>query len=687
MFKFYLDNIEVIDPVDWDNFNESIVRDNEIKAILPKYENTLTFTGNGYAFLYNKYFENGFCKIVEIRVEEYCNSLNPTLVFRGSIFISDCIFNLNECTVECSITDNSYGARIFNNKSIKTALSGNLSKNGVSITPAAPTPIFFFDCSTSDPDYTRDVYTYYETLKYLVAFISDGTIGFESTYLTTIVRGGFITGKELRLDIGDVPIVSFTQVFNEINKKYPLGITVVNIGGLPTIKIEEAEYFFNADTSIQINNIPDLKIAFTNELLYSGVRFGSETVLYDNAIHSFIPRQFIGFQDETYYLSGVCNIDKTLDLYSDFIIDSNVFEEILTTNTTNENWDTDILMVDIYVGADYAVQTPMPPAYNTWYYNDAFTSSNIASRYQFAGDTTLYTGLNTSGFRAERTNYVESPRSATNGHDNADVYQGCLFGINHPELQTSAWLTTVYNDDSTTPNFNLGGNYNNANGKFTAPTTGYYAFTNYTKIGIFAYLTGDACSPVSNIFGGINRYIRLNVKFSRFSAANVLIEDEVFSYPDGPGIGVYLDPGTAGFFYAYNGGIKVGFTSNKYFAVAAGEYVTCAAQIETIAVNPLFGSAIYVNITNGSYFTTVATTSGGGIVETGNSDGYRATKILFNNPVSKESWDTIKEDLSKGIIVNHDGISNKTGWLRRVRHNFATKDTEWELISNVDNSK
>ena len=312
MFKFYLDNIEVIDPVDWDKFNESIVRDNEIKAILPKYENTITFTGNGYAFLYNKYFENGFCKIVEIRVEEYCNSLNPTLVFRGSIFISDCTFNLNECTVECDITDNSFGAKIFNNKSIKTALSGNLSKNGVSITPAAPTPIFFFDCSTSDPDYTRDVYTYFETLKYLVSFVSDGTLGFESDYLTTVKRGGFITGRELRIDVGDVPVVSFQQVFAEIDKKYPLGLTVVDRNGTPTLKIEEAEYFYSSDTSIQIDNIEDLKLAFTNELLYSGVRFGSETVLYDAAIHHFIPKQFIGFQDETYYLSGVCNIDKIL---------------------------------------------------------------------------------------------------------------------------------------------------------------------------------------------------------------------------------------------------------------------------------------------------------------------------------------------------------------------------------------
>lgn len=686
MFKFYFDDIEVSNPTDWDNFTESIVRDNTIKAILPKYENTLTFTGDAYKYLFDKYYQYGFCKIIEFKVEQYCSSTNPSPLFKGTIFVSDCIFNLNECTVECDITDNSFGAKIFNNKSIKTALSGGKSKNGVDITPATSTPIFFFDCSTSDPDYTRGVYTYFETLKYLVSFVSDGTLGFESDYLTTIKRGGFITGKELRTDVGDVPVVSFQQVFAEIDKKYPLGLTVVDRNGTPTLKIEEAEYFYSSDTSIQIDNIKDLKLAFTNELLYSGVRFGSETVLYDAAIHHFIPKQFIGFQDEEYFLSGVCNIDKVLDLYSDFIIDSNIFEELLTTNTTNESWDTNILMVDIYVGADYAVQTPMPPSYNTWYYNDDFTSSKIAERNQFAGDTTLYTGLNTSGFRSERTNYVESPRSATNGHDNADFYQGCLFGINHPELQTSAWLTTVFNNDSTGNNYNLGGNYNNSNGRYTIPTTGYYAFSNYTKIGIFHYLTGDACSPVSNIFGGINRYTRINVKFSRFNSGGTLLEDEVFTYPDSLGIGIY-DGGVDGFFYAYNGGAKYGWVSNKYFICSATDYVTCAVQLETIAVNPLFGSAIYVNVTNDSYFTTTATTSGGGVVETGNADGYRTSKLMFKNPTSKVDWDTLKLDLSKAIVVNHDGSTNRTGWIRQATHNFSTKQTDWELISNINNSR
>lgn len=686
MFKFYLDNIEVINPIDWDGFTESIVRDNDIKAILPKYENTLTFTGDGYSFLFDKYFQNGFCKIVRLRVEEYCNSVNPTLVFNGSIFISDCIFNVNKCTVECHITDDSFGARIYNNKSIKTILSGNLTKNGQTLTPATPTPIYFFNCQTSDPDYTRNVYTYYETLKFLIAFISDNEVGFESDYLSTTIRGGFITGKELRLDVGDAPITSFNDVFNEINKKYPLGITVININGVPTIKIENESYFYNESTSIQINNIQDLKLAFTNELFYSGVKVGSDTVLYDASIHSFIPKQFIGFQLEEYFLTGVCNIDKQLDLYSNFLIDSNIFEELLTTNTTNTTWDDKILMVDIYVGADYAVQTPMPPAYNTWYYNDAFTSAKIAERNSFAGNAMLYAGINNSGFRAERTDYIESPRTATNGHDNADFYQGCLFGVNHPELQTSAWIQTVFNEDSATPNYNFGANYNPTNGRYTIPTTGWYAFENYTKIGIFHYLTGDACSPVSNIFGGINRYIRINVKFSRFDSGSTLIDEEEFNYPDSLGIGIY-DGGVDGFFYAFDGGTKHGWNSYIYKECAAGEYITCSVQMESIAVNSLFGSAMYVNVTNDSYFTTTATTSSGGVVETGNLNGYKATKIMFDNPCSKANWDSLKLDLSKGIIVNHDGNTNRTGWARRITHNFSNKNTEWELISNIDNSK
>ncbi len=120
MFRFYLDNVLVPNALNWFEFTETIERDEILKALLPKYDVKLTFNGAGYAYLYSQYKTNGFCKLVELRVEEQC-SVNSgyEIELEGLIFISDCTFNLNKCTAECSVMDNNYGAKIFNNKSIK----------------------------------------------------------------------------------------------------------------------------------------------------------------------------------------------------------------------------------------------------------------------------------------------------------------------------------------------------------------------------------------------------------------------------------------------------------------------------------------------------------------------------------------------------------------------------------------
>ena len=52
MFRFYLNNTLVTDALNWFDFTETIERDVVLKALLPKYDVSLTFTGDAYTLIY-----------------------------------------------------------------------------------------------------------------------------------------------------------------------------------------------------------------------------------------------------------------------------------------------------------------------------------------------------------------------------------------------------------------------------------------------------------------------------------------------------------------------------------------------------------------------------------------------------------------------------------------------------------
>jgi hypothetical protein len=143
MFRFYFNGTEVNDPINWDDFEENIVRDDTIKGLLPKYDIKLKFDGGAYDFLYTLKASTGYCNLVELRIDYKCGD-NYETVLNGYIPISDCRFNRNRCVVECQVIDDNYGARIFNNKNIKTELNTGKSKNGEDITVATEYDIQLF---------------------------------------------------------------------------------------------------------------------------------------------------------------------------------------------------------------------------------------------------------------------------------------------------------------------------------------------------------------------------------------------------------------------------------------------------------------------------------------------------------------------------------------------------------------
>jgi hypothetical protein len=85
-------------------------------------------------------------------------------------------------------------------------------------------------------------------------------------------------------------------------------------------------------------------------------------------------------------------------------------------------------------------------------------------------------------------------------------------------------------------------------------------------------------------------------------------------------------------------------------------------------------------------FNTEATVTGGGIYEESDPKDYFVSKLEFNRPLSYNEYKTLKLDLSKSMVVNHDGQTNSTAWIRKIDRKLSTGETKFELISNLNNS-
>lgn len=675
MFNFYLDDNIVNDPLNWAEFEETIERDEAINGLLPKYEIKLQFDGAGYSYLYNQYLQNGFCKLVKLRIDAKCDG-NYSQIFEGYIFISDCKFNLNRCYVECSVEDNNFGARIYNNKSLKTFLNTGKSKNGFDITNATVQDIYVFSPSSGGYYTTlRKAVFIYDAFRFLIDFMTDGNVGFESEYLdyTDVVTGSttikyltVVNGKNLRAPSSQqTAYISFEDLFKEVSKKYPIGFTIVYRAGKPTIKIENLDYFYSQTPTLNFENIDNLNQSFDNELLYSKIIFGGNTATYDSSIHSFGQVKYLGFKKEEYTIQGECNIDKALDLTGEYICDTNIIEELVDTNTGNESYDEDTFFIEVnYHGANQAIEHPNYITNSLpMFYNANLTNNKVGERFNLSGNVASYLGSGDVGFRASMatTTTITDP-----------LLRNCGSMV-PPSVQSLITPFINYTDETTSPNYDAGGNY--GINRYTSPQDGEYAFEVGLKIRprTSSGYDPNGCTIVS--VPSPNRQFRITIEFRKYDASNMLIEVQSQTYPSLSG------------FYTAIGDYQL--ISNSLFYLAASDYVRTRLIIDTKPLIYGIDSAIEFDILpeiENTYFKTTETITGGGIYKVSDPKNYFVSKYEYDLPISNDKYNVLKSDLSQSVIINHDGASNKQVWIRKVIRNFATGSARWEMISNLNNS-
>ncbi len=657
MFRFYLDNTLVPDALNWFDFTETIERDEVIKAILPKYDVKLTFNGAGYAYLFEQRKTYGYCKLIELRIEQQCSpNSGYEIALNGLIFISDCKFNESKCTVECSVMDNNYGAKIFNNKSIGAFLNVGRSKNDVAITPCAYDDIRMFEPTSGAFDTeTRRVYKVHDAFRFLIDFMTDGVVGFESDFLSTFTDESGVealrltTGQEIRLhDRTKIPFISFADLFHEVDIKYPLGFTIINVAGIPTIKIEEDAYFKNKTPSITVQNIDDFVSSFNSELLYSKVKFGSTYLDYDGMIGHYPQVRFFNFADEEYHLKGECNIDKTLDLTGFIISDTNVIESCFSTENDNDTYDDELFFVQVNSQTSDASMMYDLITYNIpYFYNPGLINSKIAERYSLQNNIAIYLGNNDDTFRSEST-ITQDVSSDYSGliNNTTNVYCGVI----------------AFQNDSTGGNYDTNGNYNNTTYRFVSPASGNYNFDAniVMKIQAGVELPGQDLAAIT----------RLQVVYRVYGSGGAFLRDEFcpeYNYVP-----------------AFTNGGEFNVFGSKNIYIPSGGYVNCVVSVISTGVVTSYQST---NILATSYFLCDQSVNGGGVYGKEFPADYFISMFEFDAPLSKSQYDLMKADLSKAVVINHDGKTNRTTWIRKTVRKMATGEMKWEQISSKNNSQ
>lgn len=420
-----------------------------------------------YNILYNQLSINGVCEALTGRVY-----FDGEYEWRGEILPQDFEFDLVRKSADGQLLDNAWASKFNNAQDQKVFLRSDKSLNDVFIEVCPSRPCSFFDVDTGAYDFTgRRCFKISDVLDFLVKYYSDDTVTFASDYFD----GGdgdqyFITtGEEIRQGEDKAnPEVSFSEVFDELNKKFNLWIIIQGTLDSPILRIEPKSYLFTTKRLVDIVDPEQIRMTTDLDQLYTVVDVGSSATAYDIDNNAEYPDvQFETWKNESYNTAGACQFENnTLNLVSTWKIDTNTFQQILADDDSHDN---SIVLVEIDPASDNAFQ-----------YTTAFTNGD--------GPSYIY------NFNLRNESVV------TNWFDGLPQELvkvltkefKCRVNIISPVVVSSplvlpddfAYGEIDYDDDSTPPNYDPDDIYTTAAeasgddsaGEFKAPVGGYYRF-------------------------------------------------------------------------------------------------------------------------------------------------------------------------------------------------------------------
>lgn len=531
-------------PRGWDKATIKSKRDKVINGLFTEYTTDLEFWGDGFDYI-DSVIDDGYCNVVDVIIEtDDCDPGNFVVEFSGVIPITQISeVDVDKKELKAKIVDEGFNARISNNKKLKAIVDTGKSKNGFDIDVVTPVEIDFYDPAEDFNDYTytgRNCYRVFDCFKFIIDHITDGEVGFVSDLFDV---GGecynlmIITGFELRQGSGngEAPDISFEELFKEVSKKKNLAFGIEPGGSFGfNVRVEEDGFFRSQTEAFLLQNVRDIKMGFNLEKMYSSVALGSQQYELSTSL-SFPPVRLKGFREETFNIQGLCNIDNELNLISEWIVDSNTIEDVLTNN--EDAYDDKIFIVetdgsnalkfDTFNQVRSSGSTTADAANKLIDSGADFVTDGVTAGDKAINQTTgataevtsidlpTHLSIDTDIFTANPEDYLilAPPFTYNDGLSNyASVlnWLGAIpnsivkyFGSGDDNFRASKTTVTqylvfvastdpiIYDDDSTPPNFDTNGNYSNGSGRYIIPSDGLYGFRTFNWFEIMGTLGAD----------------------------------------------------------------------------------------------------------------------------------------------------------------------------------------------------
>lgn len=342
----------------------------ELHGYLYQVQGTITFVQSDYDYL-RGLFDAGYCDDVTLDIQHSTDfGLSWTSKIKALIKLAGVKWDRIKRVAECPIVDNSYQSKINNNRQIVFQLGDHsgtvLSKNGVDVSSKVVfhsdvylfSPFrgrYFFGEANyfkSDPPFpasegddlvnlqpqARVGMFIWDALNLLVAMMTDNEVDFVSDYFSydisdlTTARDEAVcmimSGGHLRFG-STYPKLNFEQTFNDLHKLNNVWFAMeFGSGGKPTLRIEDEDYFRQANSGVFFNSVKSFLEAIDLGKVYSKVVVGCSQSSSGNFPVGSIP--LVNHVQEEFPLSGTCNVNNELNLRLEkLIINTNSISEAL----------------------------------------------------------------------------------------------------------------------------------------------------------------------------------------------------------------------------------------------------------------------------------------------------------------------------------------------------------------------
>lgn len=647
MLRFYIDGTQYDPPENWQEL--VLRRDIQDKFIVETLEGDVAFYGDAFRYLYGKLIDN-VCDTVECDVFANDGEGSMKLFHRGKIFIPEIRFELGKGKATCTISDNSFLAKIRNSQSLKFAIGVGRSISDITYTGATAVDVEMHTPSTGVAlGSTREMFRYFDAIEDLISAVTDDEVTTASTLLES-GGGGYdwmlTSGDEIRTARGGVVVrTSIEDILSELDKWANIICYVTDNNLNPVFHVEHYADQFSTTEALAVMGIRDSVRGADAAKLYSSIRGGSTQTRRptQDTPNTSAPQLVLAcWEDDTINLSNTCSSGAVLNLTNrEYVIDSNSVENQLNGD---DDQDDKVFVIETYddSGTQKTTQYPL----NAQLYNQAFCNEAKANAWadQLIGEVFVYASTGGDLFRAEKT--------ATQN----------LSGV-------SANNVISFPTEISDP----GANYDNVLFKYTAPTAGWYNF----RVGFLKVTNNNVRVPA----GGVVTDARIYARHYDTSPA-VVDEKQIVRLKCNQPFNQTFNAGTSIFGWT----IFSNYHQNAGFYLAASE--TVQVEIDVLEAN----ADVTVEITGGdldgdpsgtAYFECIATATDDGIIIAGT--GERLQTLSFEKALSYADYVALRDEPLGYVgagVYNHYLRKEETilGHRSVFTYNPTTGNGQFELL-------